>query len=305
MDISRVDLNLLVSLDALLAESNVTKAAARLNISQPALSAQLAKLRIVFNDALLLPAESGRGMTPTVRALALRGPLRSALQNLNSVVQSELTFNPMSDAKTFQVALSDNATAVIGLRLIERLSSHAGRNVHVAFSISDSERDGLLMEEGEIDLLIDSDRRIHRSMKMRVLLKEPFVMAQRKGHPRGKGRLSLDEYCSLQHIVVSPERGNVEGYMDAHLEKLGRQRNAVLAVPQFMMVPEILGSSDYVCTVPRMLLARFSDVVDVFELPFDAEEFTLTMAWHPRNHGDPAVKWLREMIVNAGPFRVA
>jgi DNA-binding transcriptional LysR family regulator len=300
MDLSRIDLNLLVSLDALLSECNVTRVASRLNISQPALSAQLAKLRVVFNDALLLPAESGRGMTPTVRALALKGPLRSALSTLNAVVQSELSFNPMTDTRTFQVALGDNATAVVGLPLIERLSTHAGSNVHVVFTISDPQHDAVHMEEGGIDLLIDSARAIPRSMKARILLEEPFVMAQRKRHPRGMGALDLDEYCSLQHIVASPERGNLEGYMDGHLRKLGRRRDAVLAVPQFMMVPEILRSSDYVCTLPRMLLARFSDVVDVFELPFEAEKFTLSMAWHPRNDGDPAVKWLRDRVVESG-----
>ena len=239
-------------------------------------------------------------MTPTVRALALRGPLRSALSTVKSVVQSELSFEPMTDARTFHVALGDNATVVIGLPLIERLSTHAGRNVHVAFSISDPQRYAVHMEEGDIDLLIDSTRVIPRSMKTRVLLEEPFVMAQRKGHPRGTEALDLDEYCRLQHIVASPERGKMEGYMDAHLRKVGRRRDAVLAVPQFMMVPEILRSSDYVCTLPRVLLARFSDVVDVFELPFKAEKFTLTMAWHPRNHGDPAVKWLRDMVVDSG-----
>jgi DNA-binding transcriptional LysR family regulator len=305
MDLSRIDLNLLVSLDALLSECNVTRAAGRLNISQPALSAQLAKLRIVFNDALLLPAESGRGMTPTVRALALRGPLRSALSTLNAVVQSELSFDPMTDARTFQVALGDNATAVVGLPLIERLSSYAGRNVHVVFSMADPQHDAVHMEEGNLDLLIDSARAIPRRMKSRVLLKEPFVMAQRKGHPRGTDGLDLDAYCSLQHIVASPERGNLEGYMDGYLRKLGLRREAVLAVPQFMMVPEILRASDYVCTLPRMLLARFADVVDVFELPFEADMFTLSMAWHPRNDGDPAVKWLRDMVGASGQTDVS
>jgi DNA-binding transcriptional LysR family regulator len=99
MDLARIDLNLLVSLDVLLAERNVTKAAARRHISQPALSAQLAKLRQLFNDPLLLPAESGRGMTPTARALALQGPLRSSLKSLDAVIQSEPTFDPFNDCQ--------------------------------------------------------------------------------------------------------------------------------------------------------------------------------------------------------------
>jgi DNA-binding transcriptional LysR family regulator len=297
MDLSRLDLNLLVSLDALLAERNVTKAAARRHISQPALSAQLARLRQIFNDPLLLPAESGRGMTPTARALALQGPLRSALKNLDAVIQSEPTFDPFKDARTFRIAIGDNATSAIGLPLIERLAANAGENVHLLFSVADPEHIGAHMEKGEIDLLIDSERIVPEGVKRRVLIEEPFVMAQRKGHPRGSGALDLDTYCRLRHVVASPERGIIRGYMDAYLESLGRRRNTVLSVPQVMMVLEILRSSDYVCTLPHMLLARFSEVIDVFELPFPSEPFALAMAWHARDHADPAVKWLRELIL--------
>jgi DNA-binding transcriptional LysR family regulator len=157
------------------------------------------------------------------------------------------------------------------------------------------------LEEGEIDLLIDSERIVPHSMKMRTLLKEPFVMAQRKAHPRGTGKLDLDVYCGLRHVVASPERGNIRGYMDTHLESLGRRRNTVLSVPQVMMVTEILRTSDFVCTLPRILLARFSDVFDLFELPFQAEHYTLTMAWHARNQFDPAVKWLRDLVLGVAP----
>ncbi|MDP3671769.1 MAG: LysR family transcriptional regulator [Telluria sp.] len=292
-----MDLNLLVSLDALLAECNVTRAAERLHISQPALSAQLAKLRLVFNDQLLLPAESGRGMTSTARALALRGPLRSALENLGAVIRSAPAFDPFKDTRTFQVAIGDNATAVMGLPLIERLAANAGENVHIALSMSEPQRIAVHMEEGEIALLIDAERIVPGGVNKRVLLEQPFVMAQRKGHPRGTAALDLDTYCGLRHIVASGERGIVRGYMDEHLETLGRRRNTVLSIPQVMMVPDILRTSDYVCTLPRMLLSRFSGVVDIFELPFPAERFTLAMAWHPRNDADPAVTWLRDLVI--------
>jgi DNA-binding transcriptional LysR family regulator len=180
-DFSSVDLNLLVSLDVLLAESNVTRAAARLHISQPALSAQLGRLRQLFNDPQLLPAESGRGITATARALALRAPLRSALADPGSVIGSEASFDPFSHQRPFQVAIGDNATTLIGLPLVELLGSRAGPGVQIAISMTDPEAVAAHLEEGEIDLPIDARRAIPDNAKTRVLLTQPFVMVQRKG----------------------------------------------------------------------------------------------------------------------------
>jgi DNA-binding transcriptional LysR family regulator len=298
-DVSSVDLNLLVSLDVLLAESNVTRAAARLHISQPALSAQLARLRQLFNDPLLLPAESGRGMIATARAMALRGPLRRALADLGSVINSEASFDPLSQARTFQVAIGDNATTLVGLPLIELLGSHAGPGVQIAMSMTDPEAVAAHLEEGAIDLLIDAQRVIPDNAKMRVLLTQPFVMVQRKGHPRGTGPLDLETYLGLRHVVATPMRGPVHGYMDEFLEQLGYRRNVALSVPQFGMVPDVLNESDYVSTLPASLLAGFADRVDMFALPFQAPPFTLAMAWHPRNHTEPGLEWLRALAARA------
>jgi DNA-binding transcriptional LysR family regulator len=296
MNLARVDLNLLISLDALLTECNVTKAAARLYISQPALSAQLAKLRDLFGDPLLLPAQSGRGMTPTARALTLHGPLRTAIKAMEDVLSDEPSFDPLTDERTFRIAIGDSATGLISLPLIEALATQSGENIRAILSMPDPRRIAEHMEDGDIDVVIDSERIVPGTMNTQLLFEEAFVMAQRKQHPRGRRKLKIDTYCALRHIVVSPERTHIRGDMDAYLENEGRRRNTVLSVPQFMMVPEILRTSDYVCTLPRMLLAPFRDVVDVFKLPFPAEPFRLVMAWHARNDQDPAIQWLRDQV---------
>jgi DNA-binding transcriptional LysR family regulator len=295
VDLRSVDLNLLVSLDVLLHERNVTRAAGRLHLSQSSLSAQLARLRLVFGDALLMPAATGRGMTPTARALALAGPLHAVLKDLEGVIKQQPSFNPKVDRRSFQIAASDNAVVVLGLPLIERLQSAAGPNIQVAFRTADAARITEQMERGEIDMLIGSERMVPPPMKTRKLLEERFVMAQRKGHPRGKQALDLESYYQLDHILVSTSGGSFTGFMDEHLADLRRERRVMLSVQQFTLVPEILRTTDFVCTLPGRLAQRFAASLDIFELPFEAKGFALYAAWHPRNQNAPDVTWLRDL----------
>lgn len=292
MDLRGIDLNLLVSLDALLAERNVTRAAGRLHLSQPALSTQLARLRQVFDDPLLLPSESGRGMTPTARALALAVPLRSALKDVEAVLRHQPSFYPHTDPRTFRVAASEHAMAVLGQPLLQRLAAETGPGVGVTLRAPEAGRSAAQLEQGEIDLLIDADRRVPRGMKTRLLLRDRLVMVQRKGHPRGTGALDLDGYCALRHVRVT-----VGGDLDESLAGLGRQRQVACTVEQFLPVPEILRASDWVGALPARQVARHADTLDSFELPFEAPGLTLQLAWHPRNQAEPAVAWLRELIV--------
>ncbi|MGA9914431.1 MAG: LysR family transcriptional regulator [Paraburkholderia sp.] len=296
IDLRDIDLNLLVSLDALLAESNVTRAAERLHLTQPAVSTQLARLRQIFGDPLLLPAETGRGMTRTARALELMAPLHAALKNLEAVVRHQPAFDPLSDTRRFVIAAHDNATVVLGMRLMERLPTSAGPGVRVAFVIGDQPTAASRLESGEIDLLLGSDRMIPPSMKARKLYDEHFVFVQRKGHPRGMAPLDLDAYCALDHVLVSTSGGSFHGFMDEHLDELGRERRVALSVQHFTLVPELLSKTDYVSTLPSRFAARYIDQLDIFALPFDARGFTLYAAWHPRNQADPALVWLRETL---------
>lgn len=293
VDLLGVDLNLLVSLDALLEECNVTKAAERLRISQPALSAQLTRLRTLFEDPLLIPAETGRGMTPTARALELAKSLHEALKGVEAVVKLKPVFDPMQAERTFTIAASDYAIVVVGLPLLEKLRKIAGPRIRVSFRMPDPSGIAEPMTRGEIDLLIGIERMVPLMMKAKKLLTERFVLAQRKGHPRGTGPVDVDTYCSLQHVLVSTSSDSFHGFIDDYLAGLGRSRNVIVALQQYITAPALLSTTDYVCTLPRELVARFPDQLDAFELPFVEEGFTLYMAWHPRVHRDPASEWLR------------
>lgn len=296
MDLRRIDLNLLVSLDALLAELNVTRAAQRLHVSQPALSAQLARLRQVFNDPLLIPAETGRGMAATARALELRAPLHALLKEMENLLRSKPGFDPARDEHTFSIAASDNTTMALGVPIAEMLRREAGPGIRVAFRNHDLRRSSEQLESGEVDFLFVSDSSLLPSMKAVSLLSERFVMIQRKRHPRGTVPLTLESYCELQHVLVSPTGGSFHGFIDEHLEPLGMRRKVVLSIQQFILAPAIVQVTDYVCTLPSRLAARHRDKLDIFELPFETSGFTVFLGWHPRNHADPAHKWMRELI---------
>lgn len=296
VDLKGVDLNLLVSLGTLLETRNVTRAAERLGLTQSSMSAQLARLRKVFGDPLLIAADSGRGMVATARALELAPSLNGLLVDIQSLVSAKAVFDPATDRRDFHIAASDNAITTIGLPLVEGVSHSAGAGVRIAFHAPETQQIAQQMEAGSIDLLIGSERMLPPTMKARELFRERFVMAQRKGHPRGTGTLDLDGYCRLPHVLVSTSGGSFHGFMDEHLDKLGRKRAVVLSVQHFTLVPELLRTTDFVCTVPSRLAARFAHWLDIFELPFEAQGFTLNLAWHPRHHADPALQWLRTLI---------
>lgn len=296
MDTHRIDLNLLASLDVLLEEANVTRAARRLKLSQPALSAQLARLRDLFGDPLLLPAETGRGMTLTARAVGLRDPLRVALRDLDRVVTHEPDFDPAQSTRAFQIALSDNGVAILGVDLVAWIAAHAGPGIRVAFRPVVPARIGALMENGEVDLLISIDSLIPPAMKARVLLEDRYLMAQRKGHPRGPARPDLDAYCALHHVLVSLDGGGFHGFMDDYLQRLGRRRQVAVSVPQYHLMPDILEATDYVGVMPSRLVRRFAGRLDAFELPIPTHDISLYASWHPRMQADAAHQWLRERV---------
>jgi DNA-binding transcriptional LysR family regulator len=306
MDLRSFDLNLLVSLDVLLRERSVTRAAHRLHLSQPALSAQLARLRALLGDPLLVPAVKGRGMVPTARALELTDPLHTLLADAGALLRDRADFDPGTAERRFAIAGSDNSMVAAGLPVMEALRREAGPGIRLAFRHADTTRIATQMELGEVDFLIGSEHALPPHLRAVRLVSEHFVMAQRKGHPRGCGAVDLETYCNrLEHLLVSTSGGSFEGVMDEYLLRLGLRRNVVLSIQQFMLAPAILRDTDYVAALPSRLVARHADTLDAFELPFATEDFTLHLAWHPRDHSDPAHVWMRQLILRctAAPER--
>jgi DNA-binding transcriptional LysR family regulator len=299
MDMNGHNLPLLASLSVLLSERNVTRAAERLGISQPALSAQLARLRDVFGDQLLTPATSGKGMVLTPRGLQLKEPLREALQRLEDVVREPPSFDPKESERTFSIGANDNASAIIGARLIQRLRQGGAAKVRLAFRAVDFSRLSDQLETGEIDVALISRKALPGGMPNEPLLDECFMMAQRKGHPRGARRLSLREFASLEHVIVSGDGGGFRSFIDDILAEKGLTRRVGLSVQYYSIVPMILQSTNFVCTLPARFLTRYASMLASFELPFDAGRFSLYSTWHARFDNDPGHTWLRHQLARS------
>lgn len=293
MDTRRLDLNLLVTLEALLAEQNVTRAAARLHLSQPAVSAQLARLRDVFDDPLLIPAQ--RGMTPTVKALELLGPLRQALDQVRGTVLTGQTFEPATARLTVAIACTDYMQAALVKRLVLALRQEAP-GVRIALRNLDMLQLEAQMNRGDVDLALMSPNSAPPSLRTRHLFDEHYVLIGRQGHPHLRAGLGLDEFAQLEHIVVSLRGGSFTTFVDDALAALGKQRNVVLSASSFLLVPELVAQSDCVALVPRRLVDGRGDQLLRLEPPLPVEGFAIGMVWHERSHGHDGLRWVRDYI---------
>ncbi|MHA6645353.1 LysR family transcriptional regulator [Mesorhizobium sp. A623] len=293
VDTSRIDLSLLATLEVLLAERNVTKAAARLHLSQPAVSAQLARLRDLFDDPLLVPAQ--RGMTPTAKALDLAQPLRDALDQLRNILHSHWDFDPTTAELTVTIACSDYIQAAVIMPLVLALRQRApGVRVAVRHLIP-AQMDQQLTN-GETDLVIATPDPALPHLRTCSLFDETYVLVGRWDHPHLKSGLTIDEYVQLEHVVVSRRGGNFKTPVDNALEILGRRRNVVMSAASFLFVPEIVSGSDLVALVPRRLFRTQSGRLTMVDVPWLAEAFNVSLIWHERGHGHAGQRWIRELI---------
>ncbi|BCG26148.1 transcriptional regulator [Pseudomonas tohonis] len=294
-NLRRLDLNLLVTLDVLLAEHNVTRAAERLNFSQPSVSVHLAKLREIFDDPLLLPGP--RGMRPTARAEELREPLRQALEALERAVAPASPFDPAQARDTWRVAATDYGESAILLPALAGLRA-AAPGTRIAVVEMAPSRIARQAEIGDIDLAFHTVEGSPLNLRRRTLFAERYVLAGRAGHPRLKRRPTLKQFCTLDQVIVSPDGGGFSGVTDAALAEHGLERRVVLSVPHFLFLRSVLESTDLVAMLPERLVGN-SGTLQVVDAPLEVPGYEMAMLWHERSHRDPAHQWLREQIVKA------
>lgn len=293
MDMKRIDLNLLVSLEALLVERNVTRAAARLHMSQPALSAQLNRLRDLFKDPLLVPAH--RGMVPTAKALELIGPLRASLDQLRGTLQSHDSFSPTTAELTISIACTDYVEAVVMAPLIVTLREKAPKirlAVHRLAPASVARQ----LADGDVDLAIATPEPAQAHLRTRHLFEESYILIGRPGHPRIKEGATAAGFAGLEQVIVSPSGGGFSTPVDATLEGLGHSRAIVASAASFLVVPSIVTSSELVALVPRRLMRERLAEVAWIDVPWLSERFQVELIWHERAHGHQGHQWIRDQI---------
>lgn len=297
MALREINLNLLHSLGVLLEEANVTRAAARLGVTQSAMSHTLRQLRAHFDDRLLV--RGPRGMLLTPRAEELRGPLRRGLGELERVVRGDVSWDPATASRTFRLVLGDYVSVRLLPRLIERLRREAPR-VDVDVRPTERRGDEARLESGEVDVLVALRASGAPGLRQRALMSDGFACVARSGHPEiaCADDLTLDRYCALDHVLISP--GGEDGsFVDTKLRAVGRQRRVALRVPHFLVAPMVVARSDLLLTAPANLAAEIAAhyPLQLLPAPLELASFTLQLVWHERFDDDPAHRWLRDSLV--------
>jgi DNA-binding transcriptional LysR family regulator len=295
MDSKRLDLDLLITLETLLVERNVTKAATRLHLSQPAVSAQLSRLRDLFDDALLIPVQ--RGMTPTAKAIELLDPLRQALDQVRATVAIHRTFDPAKAKLIVAIACTDYLQVAVVKPFVKKLRTIAP-GVRVALRNLDTSQLEAQMARGDVDLAFMTPQNTPRSLRARHLFDERYVLIGRRNHPRLHDGITVEDFARLEHVIVSPRGGGFVTPVDDSLAALGYRRNVVLSSASFLFVPEIVSQSDFVALVPNRLVHGRSHKLKLVECPFPVEGFTMSMVWHEHSHGHSGQRWVRDAIAS-------
>lgn len=291
VNLSSLDLNLLVALKALLDERNVTRAAESVGLSQPAMSRALQRLRVMFKDPLLV--KGAGGMALTARALSLSVPLQNILNDISEIV-AEPAIEPSQMRGEIALATRDYEMAVILPEVFSKvISSAPGLNLRVQSLIGD---DFSPLERNEVDFVIAGTDHNSVSLRRKTLLTDNFVCVLSAKNPAVKKKLTLEKYLSMRHCVTMIIDYRT-GIVDKHLADLGLSRNVVVKIPYFMFAASpIVAKSDLIATVPKrlgVLLAERKDLV-LMDLPFKVRDFVIYLYWHVRNQNNPMHIWLRE-----------
>jgi DNA-binding transcriptional LysR family regulator len=296
MNLRSVDLNLLVVLDALLNEHQVTRAAERVGLSQPAMSNALARLRHIFKDELLVRTASG--MRPTPRAEALRESIRPLLRQIERVFEADAGFDPARSNRTFAVRLSDLLGSLLLPRLLDDMTASApGIALDVLHLPPARTVDAL--ERDEIDVAVSMGLEHSGAIRSEVMLRDRMVCIMRRSHALARRELNLESFLAERHLKVSMSPSDLR-FVDDVLARQHRKRDVALNVPHWLIVPHLIEHSDFLAVLPRRLatsIARKRFVIR--ELPFAAGPFEWTLYWHRRHEKNQANSWLRQAIRSA------
>jgi DNA-binding transcriptional LysR family regulator len=289
---STPDLNLLITLDVLLAEGSVARAARQLRLSPSAMSRALARLREATGDPLLVRA--GRGLVPTPRAMELRGRIHDLVLDAQAMLRPAEALDLAMLVRTFTLRISDGFVESFGPDLIARIGDEAP-SVRLRF-VPKPDKDSASLRDGSVDLetgVVGTS--IGPEVRAQALFRDCFIGVVRRGHPLSEGKVTSSRYAAAKHILVS-RRGREKGPIDEALQHLGLEREIVAIVGGFSTALALARNSDMIATVPERHTESLREGMFSFPLPVIVADFTVSLLWHPRLDADPAHRWLRGCV---------
>ena len=291
---STPDFNLLVTLDVLLQEGSVARAARRLRLSPSAMSRALARLRETTGDPLLVRA--GRGLVPTPRALELRERVSQLVQNSEAVLRPAAELKLKQLVRTFTLRTSEGFVENFGPELIARVSEEAP-GVRLRF-VQKPNKDSTPLRDGTVDLETGViGTATGPEVRAQALFRDRFIGVVRMGHALSQGEITASLYAAGRHISVS-RRGLDKGPIDEALSTLGLEREIATIVGGFSTALALARASDLIASVPKRHTGNLRDGMHSFSLPFFTPEVTVSLLWHPRLHADLAHRWLRGLVLD-------
>lgn len=296
MNIKKHDLHLLMCFDALAACGSVSRAAQMLNMTQPAMSNALARLRRVFSDDLFLRTRNG--VTPTPKALDLIEPVRRALEGIETIMTPAKEFDPRVTRAKLTLTTTGYVEFVFTPNVVRRLE-RAAPGIQLETRIPNREIANQRLERGEIDFRIGWDEQPSEKLRYANLFQDRFVCIARLNHPTLGPSLTLEQYCELQHArtVIRSHMSSVEN-IDHAVAALGRRLQIAVVSHDYIAVPHIVSRSNLIATVPERLADLLIKQLPIrkFECPVKAPGHAIRLYWHDRTHKSPLHRWFRSLV---------
>jgi len=292
-----LDLALLRSLDVLLEEAHVTRAARRLGVTQSAMSHRLRQLRAIFDDPLLV--SSPTGLVPTPRAESVAGPLRVALRDLGAALRAADPFDPGTTARRFVLGMTDYVMAASLPRFLQPIRDEAPGATFVLETVGPDAGDRLA--EGTVDLAFTARAVEAAGVRRKRVYTEGFLVIARRDHPvlGNAETIDLETFTErLDHLLVAPG-GGARGIVDAALAPRGLARRVALRIPSFVPAPFLVAHSDLVCTIPLGMAAATAELLGLrcYPTPLPVPSVDAYLYWHERAENDPGHRWLRDRVI--------
>jgi DNA-binding transcriptional LysR family regulator len=296
------ELNLLVIFDAIMTEASITKAGERLNMTQPAVSNAVARMRHVWKDDLFI--KDGRKISPTIFAQRLWEETQSPLADIRSVLDPT-DFEAASSDRAFKIAVIDSIAGLVWPQLRLMIEEEAPDiSIHTyPFEFSNAVR---ALNDAKVEVLITASNLMPQLITRRFLCDLEYVTVMKEGHPLANKKITIEDYATADHLLVAPS-GNIQGHSDQALAELGLKRKIGLSVNSFSSVPNILTQSNLICTLPSIYIEDnlLAGSLVALKPPVKVPNTRINIYWHKRSENDKGIRWLREKIEQLTRKRMA